>query len=298
MVSVGIIGIRGIVGQTMKKCLQNVQGIEIKEFGRDSQPENLDVAILCTDNPVSKDMANIYQDKAKFIIDMSSEFRLREDVPLVIPEINAATINSTTQLIASPNCTTTALVMALAALKPVYSLDEVFFCSYQAISGGGKTLLEEAAKPESVYHKNCVPQIGSILDNGFSSEEMKSIYETRKILDLPDIKVYPHTVRVFVENTHSLGVTLRAKEEFDLEKVKKLFSSFNGLVYSDEVITPKDGNNKNETFVCRLRADLENPKIIHFFLVMDNTLKGAALNGAQIVEYLVDSKLIAETKAA
>jgi aspartate-semialdehyde dehydrogenase len=293
MISVGIIGIRGIVGQTVKRCLQNMKDIEIKEFCRDTAPENVDIAILCTDNPISKKMAEVYKEKAKFIIDMSSEFRLTEGVPLVIPEINADTIKDNTPLIASPNCTTTALVMALAALKPEYTLEEVFFCSYQAISGGGKALLAEAEKPESIYHKNCVPQIGSILDNGFSSEEMKSIYETRKILSLPDIKVYPHTVRVFVKNTHSLGVTLRAKEDFDIEKVKKLFNSFRGLVYSDKIITPKDGHDKNETFVCRLRKDLENPKIIHFFLVMDNTLKGAALNGAQIVDYLVENKMVA-----
>lgn len=292
MVKVGIVGINGIVGQTMKKCLKNVKNLNIKEFGRETPIEYVDIAILCTDNPDSKILAEKFKDYAKYIIDMSSEFRLTEGVPLVIPEINPEAINESTQLIASPNCTTTALVMALAALKKDYDLDEVFFCSYQAISGGGKKLLEEAANPDSIYHKNCVPKIGSILENGFSSEEMKSIYETRKILSLPNIKVYPHTVRVFVENTHSLGVTLRAKNDFNIEKVKKLFQSFEGLVYTDDVITPKECDCKDEVFVCRLRQDIENPQIIHFFLVMDNTLKGAALNGAQIIQYLVKKEMV------
>ncbi|MDR1693964.1 MAG: hypothetical protein LBR70_02060 [Lactobacillaceae bacterium] len=292
MVKVGIVGIKGIVGQTMKICLQNVKNVEIKEFGRETPTEDVDIAVLCTDNPDSKILVEKFEDYAKYIIDMSSEFRLKEDVPLVIPEINPEAITKKTRLIASPNCTTTALVMALAALKPAYTLDEVFFCSYQAISGGGKKLLEETANPKSVYHKNCVPQIGGILENGFSSEEMKSIYETRKILSLPNIKVYPHTVRVFVENAHSLGVTLRAAEKFDMEKVRNLLSSFEGLVYTNEVITPKDGDGKDEVFVCRLRQDIENPKIIHFFLVMDNILKGAALNGAQIIEYLIKKGMV------
>lgn len=292
MVKVGIIGIKGLVGQTMKKCLQNIEGIEIKEFTRQDAIDYVDVAVLCTDNPDSKILAEQFKPYAKYIIDMSSEFRMTEGVPLVIPEINPESITAQTQLIASPNCTTTALVMALAALKERYTLDEVFFCSYQAISGGGKKLLEEAAKEDSIYHKNCVPQIGSILDNGFSSEEIKSIYETRKILSLPNIKVYPHTVRVFVDNGHSLGVTLRAKEDFNLDEVKKLFSSFEGLIYTDDVATPKICDCKEEVFACRLRQDLENKKIIHFFLVMDNTLKGAALNGAQIIKYLTAKGMV------
>lgn len=292
MVKVGIVGIRGIVGQTMKSCLQRYNEIDVLEFGRETPIEKVDVAVLCTDNPESKILAEKWKDYAKYIIDMSSEFRMAEGVPLVIPEINPETITKKTQLIASPNCTTTALVVALAALKKDYTLEEVFFCSYQAISGGGKKLLEEANQKDSIYYKNCVPQIGSILDSGFTSEEMKAIGETRKILNLPDIKVYPHTVRVFVDNTHSLGVTLKAKENFDLNKVEQLFSSFDGIVYSNDIITPKYGDKKDEVFVCRLRIDTENPKIIHFFLVMDNTLKGASLNGAQIIEYMKKKGLV------
>ena len=100
--------------------------------------------------------------------------------------------------------------------------------------------------------------------------------------------MYCHTVRVGVENSHSLGVTIKAKENFDLEQIKDLWSKFPNLVYSEEVITPKEVSGKEETFICRLRADVEDPKIIHYFVTFDNLLKGAAMNGRQIVELLLE----------
>ena len=169
-----------------------------------------------------------------------------------------------------------------------YHFKEVFFCSYQAMSGGGKALLDDFHTPGSLYANNCVPLIGSIQSNGHSSEELKGLYETRKIMELPDIKVYCHTVRVSVENSHSLGVTLKADKPFDLEQVKKLWNAFPNLVYSERVITPKEVSGKEDTFICRLRRDVEDPCIIHYFVTFDNLLKGAAMNGRQIVELLLE----------
>ncbi len=289
MKTVGIIGINGMVGQNMLAELKKIKTpFEIKTFGRNDEITPLDIAVLCTDNPVSRQLAPQIKDRVKFTVDMSSEFRMTEGVPLVIPEINPHAITRDTPLIASPNCTTTGLVMSLAPLKPFYHFTEAFFCSYQAISGGGKKLLDDFHTPGSLYEKNCVPLIGSVLDNGHTSEELKGLYETRKIMELPDIKVYCHTVRVGVENSHSLGVTLKAKEEFDLEQVKKLWRSFPNLTYSDSVVTPKEVSGKETTFICRLRKDVENPKIIHYFVTFDNLLKGAAMNGRQIVELLLE----------
>jgi aspartate-semialdehyde dehydrogenase len=248
--------------------------------------------VLCTDNPDSAVLAEALRDKARFIIDMSSEFRLHNQVPLVIPEINPDTVTAKTQLIASPNCTTTALVMALAALRGRYELREVFFCSYQALSGGGKKLLEEAGRPDSIYYKNCVPKIGSIQDNGYTSEELKSVYETRKILGMPGIKVYPHTVRVPVENGHSLGVTVRMATAVDRDEAIKLLDLYPGLTYSEDILTPRECDGKPGVFICRVRCDVEDPALLHFFLVMDNTLKGAAGNGAQIIELLMKRGLL------
>lgn len=289
MKTVGIIGINGMVGQNMLAELKKVKTpFEIKTFGRNDEITPLDIAVLCTDNPVSRELAPRVQKLAAFTVDMSSEFRMTPGVPLVIPEINPHTITRHTPLIASPNCTTTGLVMSLAPLKPHYHFTEAFFCSYQAISGGGKKLLEDFHTPGSYYEKNCVPLIGSIQPNGHTSEELKGLYETRKIMELPDIKVYCHTVRVGVENAHSLGITLKAEENFDLQQVKNLWNAFPNLQYSEAVVTPKEASGQETTFICRLRADAEEPNVIHYFVTFDNLLKGAAMNARQIVEYLLE----------
>lgn len=289
MKTVGIIGINGKVGQVLLSQLQKVKlPFELKTFGRTDEIPSLDIAVLCTDNPVSAQLVPQLKDRVRFLIDMSSEFRLAPDVPLVIPEINAYAITKDTRVIASPNCTTTGLVMSLAPLKPFYHITEAFFCSYQAISGGGKKLLDDFHTPGSLYANNCVPLIGSIQPNGHTSEELKGLYETRKIMDWPHIKVYCHTVRVSVENAHSLGVTIKADKPFDLQQVKKCWNAFPNLVYSEKVITPKEASAKEETFICRLRADVEDPAVIHYFVTFDNLLKGAAMNARQIVEFLLE----------
>ena len=290
MATVGIIGINGMVGQTLLQQFRRVNHphIELQTFGRNDAIPVLDVAVLCTDNADSVRLYETLKERVNYVVDMSAQYRQDPQVPLVIPEINPHTITKNTHLIASPNCTTTGLVMTLKPLMAHYTLQEVFFCSYQAISGGGKKLLEEFQKPNSLYANNCVPLIGSIQENGYSSEELKGIYETRKILELPRIKVYPHTVRVAVENAHSLGVTLKAKESFDLEQVKQAWNQFPNLQYSEEVLSPKQISGNENTFVCRLRRDLEDPTILHYFITFDNLLKGAAMNARQIVELLVE----------
>jgi aspartate-semialdehyde dehydrogenase len=277
------------VGQKLLSQFKKIKTpFTLKTFGRNDEIPALDIAVLCTDNPVSERLVPQLKNRVGFLVDMSSQFRMTQGVPLVIPEINPHTITKTTRLIASPNCTTTGLVMSLAPLKPFYHFKEVFFCSYQAISGGGKPLLDDFHTPGSLYANNCVPQIGSIQANGHTSEELKGLYETRKILEIPDIKVYCHTVRVSVENAHSLGVTLRADKPFDLEQVKKQWNNFPNLIYSEKVITPKEVSGKEETFICRLRLDVEDPCVIHYFVTFDNLLKGAAMNGRQIVELLLE----------
>ena len=288
MTTVGIIGINGMVGRNVEAQLKKIKTpFELKTFGRNDEIPALDIAVLCTDNPVSAQLVPALKNRVKFMVDMSSEFRMAPGVPLVIPEINAHTINANTQLIASPNCTTTGLVMSLAPLTP-YHITEAFFCSYQAISGGGKKLLDDFHTPGSLYEKNCVPLIGSVQPNGHTSEELKGLYETRKIMNWPHLKVYCHTVRVGVEVSHSLGVTIKAQENFDLTQIKKLWNAFPHLVYSEEIVTPKQAAGQEDTFICRLRLDVEDPKIIHYFVTFDNLLKGAAMNGRQIVEYLLE----------
>ena len=289
MKTVGIIGANGIVGRTLQTEFKKIKiPFEVKLFGRQDEIPSLDAAVLCTDNAESAHLYQTLKDRIGYMVDMSAEFR---QVPLVIPEINPHTITADTRLIASPNCTTTGLVMTLAPLRRLYHLTEVFFCSYQAISGGGKKLLEQFHTAGSLYENNCVPLIGTVQDNGYSSEELKGIYETRKILEMPQIKVYPHTVRVAVENAHSLGITLKAKEDFDLEAVINAWNHFPNLSYSQDLVTPKQISGQETTYACRLRRDAEEKNIIHYFVTFDNLLKGAAMNARQIIELLLEKYL-------
>ncbi|WP_178338149.1 Asd/ArgC dimerization domain-containing protein [Candidatus Avelusimicrobium facis] len=292
MKTVGIIGANGVVGRTLQQEFKKITAsFDTRLFGRQDEIPALDAAVLCTDNPDSVKLYRQIKDRVRYIVDMSSQYRLEKGVPLVIPEINPQTITPATQLIASPNCTTTGLVMTLAPLMKHYHLTETFFCSYQAISGGGKKLLEDFHTPGSLYENNCVPLIGSVQESGYTSEELKGIYETRKILDLPQMKVYPHTVRVAVENSHSLGITVKAQEAFDVAQVKQLWNAFPHLQYREEIITPKEASGQETTYACRLRRDLEEPNIIHYFVTFDNLLKGAAMNARQIIELLLEKYL-------
>ena len=292
MKTVGIIGANGIVGRTLQTEFKKIKiPFEVKLFGRQDEIPSLDAAVLCTDNAESAHLYQTLKDRIGYMVDMSAEFRQDPQVPLVIPEINPHTITADTRLIASPNCTTTGLVMTLAPLRRLYHLTEVFFCSYQAISGGGKKLLEQFHTAGSLYENNCVPLIGTVQDNGYSSEELKGIYETRKILEMPQIKVYPHTVRVAVENAHSLGITLKAKEDFDLEAVINAWNHFPNLSYSQDLVTPKQISGQETTYACRLRRDAEEKNIIHYFVTFDNLLKGAAMNARQIIELLLEKYL-------
>lgn len=292
MKTVGIIGANGVVGRTLQQEFKKITAsFDTRLFGRQDEIPALDAAVLCTDNPDSVKLYRQIKDRVRYIVDMSSQYRLEKGVPLVIPEINPQTITPATQLIASPNCTTTGLVMTLAPLMKHYHLTETFFCSYQAISGGGKKLLEDFHTPGSLYENNCVPLIGSVQESGYASEELKGIYETRKILDLPQMKVYPHTVRVAVENSHSLGITVKAQEAFDVAQVKQLWNAFPHLQYREEIITPKEASGQETTYACRLRRDLEEPNIIHYFVTFDNLLKGAAMNARQIIELLLEKYL-------
>jgi len=292
MKTIGVFGPNGIVGRLMIKCLGRIQTpFELKTFGRDDKPSSVDIAILCTEDDISERLARELKDKARFIIDMSAKFRMEEGVPLVIPEINADAITKNTQLIASPNCTVTGLVMALNPLKKKYHLEEVFSSSYQAISGGGKKLIEDYAKPDSFYRENAVPLVGSVKENGFTSEEIKGINEARKILSLPKLKVRSHTVRVPVYAGHGLTITLKAKEDFDMLSLPSLLASQKGVICDGKVYTAKDIAGKDEVYISRLRQDLEDKNIIHFWAVCDNLLKGAALNGSQIAQLLLEKYL-------
>lgn len=246
------------------------------------------------------------------VIDNTSQFRYDDDIPLVVPEVNPEKVADYKNrgIIANPNCST---IQMLVALKPIYDavgISRINVATYQAVSGTGKEAIEELAtqtanllnaKPitPNVYPKqiafNVLPQIDVFMDNGYTKEEMKMVWETRKILGDADILVNPTAVRVPVFFGHSEAVHIETKQKISAERVRELLMSAPGITLLDEqenggyptAVTESSGN--DDVFVGRIREDISHPTGIDLWVVSDNVRKGAALNSVQIAEVLVKS---------
>lgn len=244
------------------------------------------------------------------VIDNTSQFRYDDDIPLVVPEVNPEKVADYKNrgIIANPNCST---IQMLVALKPIYDavgISRINVATYQAVSGTGKEAIEELAtqtanllnaKPvaASVYPKqiafNVLPQIDVFMDNGYTKEEMKMVWETQKILGDADILVNPTAVRVPVFFGHSEAVHIETKQKISAERVRELLSAAPGVTVLDErvnggyptAVTESSGN--DDVFVGRIREDISHPTGIDLWVVGDNVRKGAALNSVQIAEVLV-----------
>lgn len=244
------------------------------------------------------------------VIDNTSQFRYDDDIPLVVPEVNPEQVADYKNrgIIANPNCST---IQMLVALKPIYDavgISRINVATYQAVSGTGKEAIEELAtqtanllnaKPISanVYPKqiafNVLPQIDVFMDNGYTKEEMKMVWETRKILGDPDIQVNPTAVRVPVFYGHSEAVHIETKQKISAATVRELLSHAPGVTLLDErkdggyptAVTESSGN--DDVYVGRIREDISHPNGIDLWVVGDNVRKGAALNSIQIAEVLV-----------
>ncbi|MGY6277420.1 aspartate-semialdehyde dehydrogenase [Methylomonas sp. MgM2] len=244
------------------------------------------------------------------VIDNTSQFRYDGDIPLVVPEVNPEKVADYKNrgIIANPNCST---IQMLVALKPIYDavgISRINVATYQAVSGTGKEAIEELAtqtanllnaKPitPSVYPKqiafNCLPQIDVFMDNGYTKEEMKMVWETRKIMGDDSIQVNPTAVRVPVFFGHSEAVHIETKQKISVEKVRELLGSASGVTVLDErvnggyptAVTESSGH--DNVYVGRIREDISHPNGIDLWVVGDNVRKGAALNSVQIAEVLV-----------
>jgi aspartate-semialdehyde dehydrogenase len=244
------------------------------------------------------------------VIDNTSQFRYDDDIPLVVPEVNPEKVADYKNrgIIANPNCST---IQMLVALKPIYDavgISRINVATYQAVSGTGKEAIEELAtqtanllnaKPISanVYPKqiafNVLPQIDIFMDNGYTKEEMKMVWETRKILGDPNIQVNPTAVRVPVFYGHSEAVHIETKQKISAATVRELLSQAPGVTVLDErkdggyptAVTESSGN--DDVYVGRIREDISHPNGIDLWVVGDNVRKGAALNSIQIAEVLV-----------
>lgn len=259
-------------------------------------------------------VSEIYAPKAAaagcIVIDNTSQFRYDDDIPLVVPEVNPEKIADYKNrgIIANPNCST---IQMLVALKPIYDavgIDRINVCTYQAVSGTGKEAIEELAsqtanllnaKPitAEVYPKqiafNVLPQIDVFMDNGYTKEEMKMVWETQKIMGDSTIKVNATAVRVPVFFGHSEAVHIETRQKISAEQVRDLLRNAPGVVLMDErvnggyptAVTESAG--QDATFVGRIREDISHPLGIDLWVVADNVRKGAALNSVQIAEELV-----------
>ena len=244
--------------------------------------------------------------KNTIVIDNSKHFRMRDDVPLVVAEVNANSIKNHKNIISNPNCSTIQMVLVLKPLHDKYKVKRVVASTYQAVSGAGKNAMDELLSQtknvidgKKVKSKNftkqiafnIIPHIDTFVKDGYTKEEWKMENETKKILG-EDVKVTATCVRVPVKTSHSESVNIEFENDFKLDELKNILSKSPGCKVVDEQIdggyvTPIEAEGDYKTFISRIRKDNTNNKAINLWIVSDNLLKGAALNTVQIAEELV-----------
>jgi aspartate-semialdehyde dehydrogenase len=269
--------------------------------------QGIDLAIASTPDEVAVEFVPWARAAGTIVIDESAAHRMLPDVPLVIPEVNAHAIARHRGIIASPNCSCTQLVVALKPLHDAARVKRVVVTTYQATSGAGSAGSDELAyglrasvngspfRPHTFQHpiaNNLIPQIGSLKEHGYTSEELKLVYETRKILEDDSIQIGPTCVRVPVPNVHSESVVVQTEREVTPEEARTLFENFPGITVWDDVPKhyypmPLNVDGRDDVVIGRIRKDLSDVNSLAFWCVSDNLRKGAATNAVQIAEALL-----------
>jgi aspartate-semialdehyde dehydrogenase len=269
--------------------------------------EGVDLALFASANAVSQEWAGPAQTAGARVVDNSSAFRYHDEIPLVVPEINGALLDARPTLVANPNCSTIAIVMALAPLARAATLERVVVSTYQSVSGAGSQAVEELEsgvragldgppppRPGGLppFAFNVIPQIDRFESNGYSREEMKVVWETRKILGLPELRVTATAVRVPVRVGHAAAVNVTFTRAFEPDEARALWSRAPGIVVVDDPPAgrypmPLDAAGRDEVLVGRARRDVSHPFGLEFFVASDNLRKGAALNAVQIAERML-----------
>lgn len=332
---IAIVGVSGAVGQELLKILDqrnfpltdlvlfgskrsagntyNFKGKKytVKELQHNDDFKGVDIALVSAGGSTSIEFANTITKHGAIMIDNSSAFRMEDDVPLVVPEVNAKdALNAPRNIIANPNCTTIQMVVSLKPIENLSHIKRVHVSTYQSASGAGASAMKELLqqikdvaleKNEIQVEKfayqlalNLIPHIDSFTENGYTKEEMKMFNETRKIMH-SDIKVSASCVRVPVMRAHSENIWVETEDELSVDQIRQAFENFNGIIVEDNPADKKYPmplflSGKNEVFVGRIRKDLTNSKGITFWSVSDQIRKGAALNAIQIAEYLLKNK--------
>jgi len=335
--NVAVVGATGAVGETMISILEERNfpvnklfplasersaGKRIQFKGKSVTVQNLadfdfsqvEIGLFSAGGSISKEYAPKAAEAGCIVIDNTSEFRLDDDIPLVVPEVNPHAIAEykNRNIIANPNCST---IQMLVALKPIYDavgITRINVATYQAVSGTGKEAIEELAGQTAallnlkeikteVYPKqiafNALPQIDVFMDNGYTREEMKMVWETQKIFEDREITVNPTAVRVPVFFGHSEAIHIETKEKITTLMARDLLENAPGVTLMDErkaggyptAVTEAAG--KDPVWVGRIREDISHPKGLDLWVVADNVRKGAALNSVQIAELLIEKYL-------
>ena len=324
---VAVIGATGLVGQKMLQVLaeQNLQIDEIivaasdrsigkkvtykdKELTLISMDQAVEarpnIAIFSAGAEVSLQYAEKFAAVGTYVIDNSSAWRKDKNVPLVVPEINASDISIDNHIIANPNCTTICMLMALAPLHKKYNAKRLVISTYQSVSGSGQKGLNQLALEQkgehcdnpaypTQIHENVIPHGGNFMENGYTAEEEKLVFETNKILH-SNIAVTATVVRVPVYGGHSESVNIEFEQDFDLDEVRDILSNAPGVTLYDNPSenvypTPVMAYDKDDVFVGRIRRDFSIDKGLNIWLVSDNIRKGAATNAVQIAKYIIEN---------
>ena len=290
-------------GQRLRFCGEE---IEVEVLAENSF-EGIELALFSAGGSISEKFAPVAVRSGAVVVDNSSAFRMDPDVPLVVPEINAHAIGSHHGILANPNCSTIILVMALAPLHAVAGLERVIVSTYQAASGAGKRAMEEllestrAALAGEEYERRVLPhplafdlypQVDVFMPSAYTREEDKMVYETRKILELPNLPVEATCVRVPVLRCHSEAVSVGLREAIEPDAARVALAKFPGVEVLDDPaaqLFPRPGSlsGKDEVVVGRVRPSRAFDRGLAFWVVGDQLLKGAALNTVQIAEHLV-----------
>ena len=334
---VAVVGATGAVGETMLSILaernfpvgevyalasERSVGKPVKFGNKTLRVENLDtfdfskvqIGLFSPGGSISAIYAPKAAEAGCVVIDNTAHFRYDDDIPLIVPEVNAHAISGYTKrgIIANPNCSTIQMLVALKPLHDAAKITRINVATYQAVSGSGTPAIEELAGQTAkllngqeaeakIYPKqiafNCIPQIDVFLENGYTKEEMKMVWETHKIMEDPDILVNPTAVRVPVFYGHSEAVHIETRDKLTTEQARELLSNTAGIVVLDEredggyPTAVTEGANNDSVYVGRIREDISHESGLNLWVVSDNVRKGAALNSIQIAEELIKDHL-------
>lgn len=353
-IKLAVVGATGVVGQSFVSVLEEMEEINlnfvevvffassrsagktlkfsndiyvIQELTEDSfVTEHFDYALFSAGSEVAKEFAPVAARNGCIVIDNSSAFRMDNDVPLVVPEVNPDDIQHNNGIIANPNCSTIQAVVVLKLLDDLFKIKRIVFSTYQAVSGAGSKGIHDFENGIKDYYlsylhteenlfslkksvpnyslekfpypifNNCLPHIDTFLENGYTKEEEKMINETRKILHNPNLPITATAVRVPVLNCHCESINIEFENSFELDDVVNILQNCPGIIVEDDVTNlkyayPSDVCGSNSVFISRIRRDFSVENGLNLWVVADNIRKGAATNAIQILSLFLNKKL-------